>query len=246
MTGFLASVMNTEEAQIALDYGADIIDLKNPLAGALGALPLDTVSEVVKLVGGRKLVSATVGDLPMTPQILVSAVQAMATTGVNVVKIGLYDGGNLWHCLQQLGEVSRETRLVLVIFADMAWDRALLPRLANCGFYGVMLDTARKNGQSLTDHLDLKQLANFVTEARNAGLVTGLAGSLKADDIDLLGRLGASYLGFRGALCSKSIRINGLQAEKVKQIYGLLHAGNSKGEMPHEIALQPALALQSA
>lgn len=246
MTGFLASVLSADEAQVALANGADIIDLKNPLAGALGGLPLDIVGEVVKLVGGRKPVSATVGDLPMTPQILVPAVQAMAATGVDVVKIGLFDGGNLWDCLQQLGEISRETRLVLVMFADMGWDCALLPKLAQYGLYGVMLDTARKNGQSLTDWLSLKQLSEFVVEARIAGLVTGLAGSLKVDDIALLESLGADYLGFRGALCGESLRINELQPERVRQISGLLHAGNNMHEMPHEIALQPALALQSA
>ena len=40
MTGLLASVASPEEARIAAACGVDIIDLKNPRAGALGALPL--------------------------------------------------------------------------------------------------------------------------------------------------------------------------------------------------------------
>ena len=36
----LISVCTLDEAKIALAQGADIIDLKNPHAGALGALPL--------------------------------------------------------------------------------------------------------------------------------------------------------------------------------------------------------------
>lgn len=246
MTGFLASVMSAEEALIAMEHGADIIDLKNPLAGALGALPLGVVSEVVKLAGGRKPVSATVGDLPMTPQILIPAVKEMIATGVDMVKIGLFDGADSRQCFRELEEVSRQTRLVLVMFADMDCNCSLLPELADFGFCGVMLDTARKNGQSLTDCLSLKQLADFVVEARNSGLVTGLAGSLDTDAIDVLDSLGADYLGFRGALCNKGLRINELQSERVRRISDLLHAGNGMGGMPHQIALKPALALQSA
>jgi len=43
MTQLLISVTNVEEAQIALNSGADFIDLKDPNGGALGALPLDIV-----------------------------------------------------------------------------------------------------------------------------------------------------------------------------------------------------------
>lgn len=246
MTGFLASVMNVEEAQVALANGADIIDLKNPLTGALGALPLHTVGRVVELVGGRKPVSATVGDLPMTPQTLVPAVQAMAASGVDMVKIGFFESDDMWQCLRQLGEISQKTKLVLVMFADVSWDPAIFPELANNGFYGVMLDTARKNGRSLTDYLNRQQLADFVAEAGSAGLVSGLAGSLKVDDIDVLGTLGAGYLGFRGALCDKSLRINQLQAERVAHISSLLQNGNSADFMTNQTALKPAWALHSA
>ena len=40
---FLASVTCLNEAQLVLDANVDIIDLKNPAEGALGALPLETI-----------------------------------------------------------------------------------------------------------------------------------------------------------------------------------------------------------
>ena len=40
-----------------------------------------------------------------------------------------------------------------------------------------------------------------MAEARAAGLLTGLAGSLTTADIPPLAALGPHYLGFRGALC---------------------------------------------
>ncbi|MGB8549761.1 MAG: (5-formylfuran-3-yl)methyl phosphate synthase, partial [Xanthobacteraceae bacterium] len=46
----LASVTGAEEAEIALEHGADIIDLKDPSEGALRALPLDLVRAAVAAV----------------------------------------------------------------------------------------------------------------------------------------------------------------------------------------------------
>ena len=58
--GMLASVTSVAEAEAALAAGADLIDLKEPARGALGALDLDTVVAIVAAVGGRRPVSATV------------------------------------------------------------------------------------------------------------------------------------------------------------------------------------------
>lgn len=49
MTLMLASVRSQEEAEIALAQGADIIDCKEPAHGALAALPLNIVHDIVEL-----------------------------------------------------------------------------------------------------------------------------------------------------------------------------------------------------
>lgn len=240
MTGFLASVMNVAEARIALTHGADIIDLKNPLAGALGALPLETVREIVRAVDGEKPVSATIGDLPLTPHSVLPAVQVMAATGVDMVKIGLFEQGQTEACLQQLGGMAKQTRLVLVMFADVACDWSLMPMLAQAGFYGAMLDTAHKNGRRLVDSVDKKRLAEFVAQAKSLGLKTGLAGSLTTGDAQWLKNLGADYLGFRGALCNKSNRANGLESSRVGRAARLLHASNTSRPARRQMALGAA------
>ena len=58
MSQLLISVTSVEEAKLALIHGADIIDLKDPASGALGALPLPIIQAVLALVDGKKPVSA--------------------------------------------------------------------------------------------------------------------------------------------------------------------------------------------
>ena len=88
--GLLASVASLAETQQALDLGADILDLKDPTKGALGAWPQALLAQAVRLVAGRVPVSATVGDLPMEPSLLLEAAHATAATGVDIVKLGFF------------------------------------------------------------------------------------------------------------------------------------------------------------
>jgi len=81
MTLLLASVTGAGEAEIALAHGADIIDLKDPAQGALGALEPMAVRATLAAIAGRRPVSAVIGDLPMQPDIIYRAVEDMAAAG---------------------------------------------------------------------------------------------------------------------------------------------------------------------
>ena len=181
MTRFLASVRDGAEAEAALAAGADIVDLKDPGKGALGALAPDAIASCVGAIAGRAELSATVGDLPMVPDMVRSAVLATAATGVDYVKLGLFPGGDARGCLDLLAEEARGVRLILVVFADAPPGFDAIRAAARIGASGVMLDTTRKDGRSLLDHLPLDRLADFVAAARAEGLLVGLAGSLKSD-----------------------------------------------------------------
>ena len=206
MTRVLVSVRSVSEAAIAVAHGADLVDAKDPTRGALGALPVDTIRQIVATVGGVRPVSATVGDLPLDPRTIVTAVDEVAATGVDIVKIGFFAGADRHACLPPLAPLARRQPLVAVLFADQDPDLELMPRLAGAGFVGVMLDTADKARGSLTSQTSLRFLERFVTAARRQGLLAGLAGSLSLADIELLRPLAATYLGFRGALCDRSDR----------------------------------------
>lgn len=202
MTAMLASVSTSEEAELAIAAGADLIDLKDPRSGALRALPRASVRALVQRFSDRATLSATAGDLAPEPELLVRAGRAMAATGVDYVKIGLFPGPHQRDCVAALAQLAAAgKRLVIVLFADREPDLTLLPAIHAAGCAGVMLDTAVKSQGRLTDHLGLEQLCEFVDRARRLDLLTGLAGSLTLADVARLLPLGADYLGFRGALC---------------------------------------------
>jgi len=228
MTGLLASVRTLDEAALALEAGADLIDLKEPAAGALGALPAGLVREAVALIAGRRATSATTGDLPMTAGPLRDAAAAMAATGIDYVKVGLFPGGEPAACLAALGELAEGgVRLVAVLFADPA----LVETLARRGFAGAMLDTAGKAEGSLRQCLGEAEIGRFVARTRGAGLLVGLAGSLGPGDIAPLLRLKPDYLGFRGALCVGG-RSGTLSAARLAAVRAAIPGKSRHGSSP--------------
>lgn len=227
MTRFLASIASVEELPAALEGGADLIDVKDPATGALGATDLKTIRAIVADVRGRKPVSATLGDLPMQPERLVSAARRTAAAGVDFVKAGIFPDGDAKGCIAALGAVAAEgARLVAVLFADRAPECALLDRIAAAGFAGAMLDTAGKGASALPDHLPVERLRAFVGRARSLGLMTGLAGSLRLEHVAPLAALGPDYLGFRGALCAGG-RASRIDSARVREVRQALDAASS-------------------
>lgn len=223
MTALLASVNNTAEARIALDVGVDVVDLKNPAAGALGAVPDPTAREVVAQVAGRVPVSATIGDLPPAPARVARAVADKASTGVDYVKVGLFGEGDVAGTLSALQPLAEHTvRVVAVLFADRGLDLALLHSLAEAGFAGAMVDTAGKGAGGLRRHADDRLLSRFVSLCRELGLLSGLAGSLGTADIAPLLALGPDLIGFRGALCRCGQRTDVLDPHAVAVVRSLV------------------------
>ena len=263
MTAMLASVRNLDEALTALELGADLIDLKEPARGALGALDHAAVRVMVQVIDRRLPVSATVGDIPeMDPHEMAHAVERMAETGVDYIKIGFFAVERAFDCARALSDLARRARLVAVVFADEPWlfspspegkrsggrDGAtssgdssslsgrgtsifdLIHILAVSGFAGAMLDTVRKTGKTLRDWRNEAELGDYVRQARRYGLLTGLAGSLRKEDIMPLLAVGPDYFGFRGALCRAADRVQVLDP----------HAfGEIRASLPKASALPP-------
>lgn len=222
MTKMLASVTGVEEAEIAISGGADIVDLKDPKAGALGAVATETVRRAVASIAGRRATSAVCGDLPMVPETIRVKAEEIASTGVDYLKIGFFPSGEAEACARAVAPLAPRTKLIAVLFADLPPDFELLPVFAKHGFHGAMVDTAHKAKGRLLDHLPPERVPAFFNRAKSLGLIVGLSGSLEAPDIPRLLPFGPDFLGFRGALCDQAQRTGSIDAAAVAQIRALI------------------------
>lgn len=228
MTGLLISVTNQHEAEIAIKAGVDIVDMKNPAEGALGRLKLDAISEIASFCRGRSISSATVGDLPMQPALLALETEKVIEAGVDIVKIGFFGQESHEDCAVAIGQVARKrAKLIAVMMADQTPDFSLVGTLKSAGFYGVMLDTAIKDGKCLLNHMRTDELNDFCRLAKEHELVVGLAGSLNSFHIQDLVNLAPDYLGFRGAVCHQANRIAELEEDKIVFIKEVLYLYNN-------------------
>jgi FolB domain-containing protein len=200
MTRMLASVANAAEAGVAAQLGADVIDLKDARLGALGAVPLDAARQVIAAVAGQTETSAALGDPPYDEEALLAGAQALATMGVDYVKLAV-DAPTLHRLGDSLGRLARNVALIGMMFADEKPDFGLLAKLGDLGFKGAMLDTRDKTRGRLITHLEVVQLNQFCSQCRALNLISGLAGSLEAPDVPRLLLVRPDVLGFRGALC---------------------------------------------
>jgi dihydroneopterin aldolase len=223
MTKFLASVSSLQEAATILAAGADIIDIKDPLKGALGAVETLVVKEIVQRVSGRVTTSATIGDLPMEAASISGAIANMQTTGVDIIKVGVFADSVPADILQVIRKYTeKHCRIVLVFFADLKPQLEDFSEVANAGVYGVMLDTADKTKGSLRTIMNDSGLKYFINRARACGLITGLAGSLKLTDIQPLLKLDPDFLGFRSALCDKNQRNNLIDMQAAHNVRAMI------------------------
>lgn len=221
MAQLLISVTSVDEAAIALACGADIIDLKDPTRGALGALPLDLISEVVGWVHAQAkpcMTSATIGDLPMQPDLLLEQVLAMSATNVDIIKIGFFKtmDSDYRLCLDALQSVcATGLKLVAVLFAEFTYPAGLIAAIANAGFYGVMLDTVEKNGKTFLDYMTMHEVAAMFKQAHSQGIMNGIAGSLCLQHVAIAKALEPDFIGFRGGVCVRNLRKAALAPEMV-------------------------------
>ncbi len=223
VTGFLASVTSVVEARTALAAGADLIDFKDPTRGALGALDPGVVRAALAEMPADVTTSAAAGELPTPDHGAGDRLREIAASGVVFIKVGLPAGPDRPQSIRYLGRsLCRQARIVAVLYAEQPHEPELLDLLRDTGFAGVMLDTAGKDSGSLRTLMSEQRLRAFVDRGRRLGLVTGLAGSLQADDISLLLPLRPDYLGFRGALCGATGRTGVLQSSCAQGIRDLI------------------------
>lgn len=237
----LISVINSEEAINAINGGTDIIDIKNPKEGSLGAnFPwvIKSISEEVNARTNNVEISATIGDAPYKPGTMALAALGCTTAGVDYVKVGLFGTSTETQAIEVMKAVSKavkdydsDVKVVCAGYSDAYRIKSVppsaIPNIALAAEADIaMLDTGVKDGKSLLEYMSIEQLAEFTSHCHEHGLLVALAGSLKEEHIIRLLPLQPDVIGVRSVVCTSFDRLRGkLDPKKVEDLINLMKNG---------------------
>jgi uncharacterized protein (UPF0264 family) len=227
----LISPKDEKEAAEAIAGGADIIDVKNPKEGALGASFPWIIKRIREITPKSIEVSCTLGDVPNLPGAMSLAALGAATTGVDYIKAGLYGLKTEEEAVYLMQNVTKAVKdcnpsikVVATGYADAkrigSVNPMLIPDITHKAEADIaMIDTAVKDGKNLFTFLTINQLRSFADAAHDYGLKAALAGSLKKEDLPAVYALGADVVGLRGAACTHGDRVDGrITRETVREL----------------------------
>ncbi|MFA0822640.1 MAG: (5-formylfuran-3-yl)methyl phosphate synthase [Methanomethylovorans sp.] len=229
----LVSPINEEEAIAAYKGGADIIDVKNPKEGSLGANFPWVIRSVKEAIGSKKPISATIGDFNYKPGTASLAALGAAVAGAQYVKVGLYDVQTEDQALEMLTNINKAVKdfdpsrkVVASGYSDYKRINSISPFLLpaigkKAGVDVVMVDTGIKDGRSTFEFMSEEELAQFTGSIRELGMESALAGTLKFEDLPTLKRIQPDIIGIRGMVCGGD-RTACIQQELVEKLKKLI------------------------
>jgi len=225
----LVSPRDIEEARLSL--AADIVDVKRPAEGSLGANFPWVVRSIKEF--STKPVSAAIGDFDFRPGGAAMAAYGAACAGADYVKVGLmFDGAAkarelIEAVVRAVKDEFPEKKVVIASYSDYTRlgsisPFSMSPLAAEAGADVAMVDTGIKDGKSTFEFMDEEALVEFCTMNRDHGMMTALAGSLCFDDMPALKRIDPDIIGVRGMVCGGD-RNTGIQEHLVDRLVRMVH-----------------------
>ena len=206
MTGLLVSVRSASEAQAALLGGADIIDVKEPSLGSLGAASADVWQEVANVVKDQVSLSLALGELLEFDRLPGPNLPSQT----DYAKIGLAGCKNVadwptrWKRAWEFLPSTVQRVAVCYVDAERAqappWQQ-ILEEASSAGCKCLLLDTFDKRAGNLLAHWSVPELAQVVVQSASQGLFVVAGGSLTGEDLRSLYGTGIRFLAVRGAVC---------------------------------------------
>jgi len=228
MSQLLISVRNLEEARLAAAAGADVIDVKNPARGSLGAADHEELAGIVQEFGRSIPLSAALGELLAAGGTAVP-LNRPDLSGLSYAKFGLAgcasrpDWEFLWR--EQMAHFPPGVAGVAVVYADPAAaapaPQDVLAAAVSAGAQVILIDTWDKQQGHLLTHWTVEQLKQFAACVQSAGLKLALAGSLRLATIKQVLPLEPAFIAVRGAVC-RGTRTGNLDAHLVRQLAALV------------------------
>ena len=208
----------------------DIIDIKRPAEGSLGANFPWVIKKVRDIIPKPTELSATLGDLPNLPGTAALAAFGLAHCGVDYIKAGIKGPKTMADSIflmkqicHAVRDLNSDLKVVAAGYADAERFGGISPLkipdiAAEAEADIAMLDTAIKDGKRLFDFLKVPELVQFVEISHEYGLQAALAGSITKEDLKPLLNIRPDIIGVRGALCEQNDRLNGqIKSEKVRE-----------------------------
>lgn len=213
----LVSPRDVDEAKAVIHGNADIIDVKNPKEGSLGAnFPwvIKAIKELVVEDGGNGMeLSAAIGDFDYKPGTASLAAFGAATAGADYIKIGLLKIKTRQEAIDLLTAVVKAVKgvdptkkVVSAFYSDYERLNSISPfeitEIAKEVDIDIaMVDTGIKDGRSTLEFLTKDELKTFISESRSLGLDTALAGAFTFEDLPAIKAINPGILGVRGMVC---------------------------------------------
>ena len=234
----LVSVRMASEVAPALAGGADILDAKEPNRGPLGTVSPDTLAQIFEQVPPEYPCSVALGDVTGPDEVLpvIPASRLLKRPSPVFLKLG-FAGVRSPEMVSKVIEcvvasVARQpsARVVAVAYADAeragTLDPMVLLEIAHrAGAHGVLMDTHTKDGLGLLGCFATGALAKWVIAGRRLGLITALAGELRASDLRAVRQAGPDVIGVRGAACEGG-REGRVSVERVRALRRRLGQGS--------------------
>ena len=232
-TNLLISLRKPDELSEEIINQVDILDLKDPQNGSIGAWELQDIKKVTLKFKDKIQISATLGDIFFNDKFLIKLKQ-FDELNLDYIKFGLLSRNlnNLFDKIKFLKIREYKTKLVCVVFVDICDHLKLvykrLDLFNECGIKYIMLDTYNKNNGDLLNFCNISKLQKFIFKCRKYGIKIGLAGSLKEGQIPLIIKLRPDILGFRSAICKFNKRMSEVDLRKIRKISHHFNRCNNK------------------
>lgn len=229
----LVSPKDVEEARAVIRGRADIVDVKNPKEGSLGANFPWVISAIRGLIeeekGNGVALSAAIGDFDYKPGTASLAALGAASAGADYIKVGLYSVKTKQEAIDLLSGVVKAVKtydegkkIVAAFYSDYTRIDSVSPFvIAEIGkevdIDVAMVDTGIKDGRSTLEFLTEEELKTFFSDSKALGLETAIAGSLTFEDVPTIKRINTDILGVRGMVCGGN-RNDSVRAELVSKL----------------------------
>ncbi|MEW4562842.1 (5-formylfuran-3-yl)methyl phosphate synthase [Bremerella sp. JC770] len=217
----LVSVRSTKEADLVGPSGVDLMDLKEPNLGSLGAASPDLWEAVVSRWHGRIPISIALGELPHAADI------ARIPPQTDRVKVGLAGCRQIAHWQSELGaiydQLPAQVQRVAVYYADAHLADSppledVLQMAIDLRCQTFLVDTYSKSGRSVFDYLSTTQLTKLRQQLHANDLHFALAGSLRAQHLPSVVKIQPDIVAVRGVVCHRD-RTGEIDADRLRSYH---------------------------